>query len=176
MNLRTVQYLLESSLSTEAEIQVDLAAAGVRRRQWLLQGLQRGYYAGGHSLTARLYDALVESAMVFGIRVGAARRYWWTVHLVGDCPHGLRYELVERAKADEVAHKLGDAARYYRAADTHNTFNAYTRVLQDKHRLKSLAAKYIDDQYRERIEPYIKRVENGKLIVRRSPGGHWSVG
>lgn len=175
MNDWDARDILFTSLCGDVRMDVDLTARPIWQK-FILAGLHTGFYPGGQTLAMRIYKALVEAAAVHGLWVKKSRHYSWTVYPVGNRPKAFNQELHDRYVADCLAWNLQHyTLRVYDGyAPTHGWFRAHTRTLKDTQWLKSLAAKYIDDDYRRRVEPFIKRVENGRLIVRRT-NGKWSI-
>lgn len=176
MNVWDAKDILFSSSCADVHIAVELLQWRVQER--LLEGLRTAFYPGGGGVPQKLYEGLVEAAAVHGLWASRSRHRSWTICPVGNRPEAFNKELHKRYVADCMAWNLshGPGNKVFDGyPPNHSLFLAHTRTLQDKHWLKALAAKYVDDNYRRRIEPFIKRVENGRLIVRRT-NGKWSIG
>lgn len=173
--------LLHGPLLGDLEFALDLTRSG-RRHAFLLSGLRSGFYPSGKSDTQRIYVSILRTVNLPGMWVCRGRQVW-AIHVI-HVPDTVQAAIHERHCADLVAAKISGMEPPRAKADRDifseveaysHWFPAYTRTLQDKHWLKDLSKTYVDERYRQRIEPYIKRVENGKLVVRRI-NGRWSIG
>ena len=182
MDSWTAKRFLFSPPVRSVRFTIELAYSQSAQRGYLQEGLRTGFYPGGGGQMQQVYQLIIETAGSHGLWVKRSNRWPWRVYIVGDVPLALRRELWERYQADCVACRLAESCSgpatgeyWLNCKEGDWYYYANTRTLQDKHWLRDLSKKYVDDAYHKKVEPYIKRVENGKLVIRRT-NGKWSIG
>lgn len=177
MNTWEAKGYLFSELCVGVTIRLDLKPAQARkhskRPKWLLQGLECGYYEGGDSRWAQMYDAITEAAGVPSMRNGG-----WCLYYHRLSRH-LRRALFDMQLADGTALALEgkhNSAITDRAYFMRSYYcRMHYKVLTTKS-MKAFALRYASrPEYQKKIAPWVEKVKKGKLRLVSGRDGNWTV-